>query len=155
MFGVSKEKKLATKIGKYLHFQIREALVWNGEEAGVRAVDMFTSAYIYSFIQSVAKVNGFDQEKYVDKFLKHICNGVMPRRLYEAVTRNAAALDISEGLERESVLRAREQFKNGVRAARADTNRFLTSILFGDDKPAHSLYIYLMGADEDGDLKDL
>ena len=55
MFGFSKEEKLSTEIGQFLHRDILEALRENEATAGERVMDMFTSAYIYSFITSLAE----------------------------------------------------------------------------------------------------
>ena len=128
MFGFSKEEKLSTEIGQFLHRNIVEALRENEAIAGERVMDMFTSAYIYSFITSLAEHREFDGEKFREKNLKTICNGVLPRKLYESIVRNSAAIELVEDLNNALAKEQKTLFRQGIEKGGSDALTYHYSI---------------------------
>lgn len=120
MFGFSKETKLSNEIGELLHGNIREALINNEGEAGIRISDMFSSAFIYSFITSLAEIRGFDGDKFQGKHLKNICHGILPQTLYDSVLKNSAAIEMLESVEGDFAKQQRALFFKGVEAGSSD-----------------------------------
>ena len=148
MFGFSKEEKLCTEIGEYLHRSIRGELLDNERTAGMRVGDMFTSAYIFSFITSVAEHKDFDGDKFRDSNLKKICNGVLPNRLYDAVVRNSAVMELASDLDNDITQDQKSLFQNGITLGNGD------AMIHSHDPNPHrntSLFLYLSDwRDEDG-----
>jgi len=120
MFGFSKETKLSNEIGELLHGNIREALINNEAEAGLRISDMFSSAFIYSFITSLAEIRGYDGDKFQGKHLKNICHGILPQTLYDSVLKNSAAIEMLENAEGDFAKQQRALFFRGVEAGSSD-----------------------------------
>lgn len=120
MFGFSKEKKLCTEIGEHLHRSIRMAFLDNESTTGIRIGDMFTSAYIYSFITSVAEKKDFDADKFRDSNLKKICNGVLPDKLYEHIVRNSALMELASGLTDDITHEQKSLFQHGITFGNSD-----------------------------------
>lgn len=148
MFGFSKEEKLSTEIGRFLHRNIREALFVNEEVAGVRVNDIFTSAYIYSFITSLAEHRGLDGEKFRDRNLKYICDGVLPKKLYESIIRNSAAIELLEGQSNDMAVAQKKLFLQGIKKGEEDAFSFNIK---NDPEMTAWLYFYLYDhRDEDG-----
>jgi len=121
MFGFSKEEKLCKEIGTVLHANIKQALFSNESEAGVRINDLFTSAYIFSFIENKAKLAGLDGEKFRDKNIRNIADGILPGKLYEAVVRNSAAIELLGGSDTELAREQRHLFMSGVEKGEIDS----------------------------------
>ena len=148
MFGFSKEEKLCTEIGEHLHRSIRTALLHNESTAGMRIGDMFTSAYIFSFITSVAEHKDFDGDKFRDSNLKKICNGVVPNRLYEHIVRNSALMELASNLTDDITHDQKTLFQYGTTFGNGDA-----AIHSYNPNPHQntSLYFYLSDwKDDDG-----
>lgn len=148
MFGFSKEEKLCTEIGEHLHRSIRMALLDNESTAGIRIGDMFTSAYIYSFITSVAENKDFDADKFRDSNLKKICNGVLPNKLYEHIVRNSALAELASDLADDITLEQKSLFQHGITFGNSDA---LMHCYNPNPHRYSSLYFYLSDwKDENG-----
>ena len=121
MFGFSKEEKLCKELGTVLHANIKQALISNESEAGVRINDLCTSAYIFSFIENKAKLAGLDGEKFRDKNIKKIADGILPGKLYEAVVRNSAAIELLGDSDTELAQEQRHLFMSGIEKGEIDS----------------------------------
>lgn len=148
MFGFSKEEKLCTEIGEHLHRSIRMALLYNERTAGLRIGDMFTSAYIYNFITSVAEKKDFDADKFLDSNLKKICNGILPNKLYEHIVRNSALMELASDLADDITNEQKTLFQRGITFGNSD------ALIHSYNPNPHrytSLYFYLSDwRDENG-----
>jgi hypothetical protein len=141
MFGLFKKKEhkeAANKIGIELHRQIFDALKENESEAGVRISSPFVAGYLYGFVRIGFGALGYDGEKVSEKYFKYICNGILPKKLYEIFERQLAALELAKDLGREE---EGEMFELGVEVGVYDSgslNTFSSEI-------AENLYKYLTG----------
>lgn len=93
------ERNACKKIGIELHRQIKEALDQNEGEAAARLQTSFTVGYIYSFVRTSFSTLGFDEKQKTDKYMKLICDGVIPKKLYDIFQRQSAAIVIAQGME--------------------------------------------------------
>lgn len=148
MFGLSKKDKLTSAIGEFLHYNIRQALLKNEKNAGIKSVDIFTSSYIYSFIQKAAEISGYDGEKYRDKQLKSICNGIIPKSLYESILKNSLMIEIIEKKDPSSSEEILRLFHEGMKCGFNDASICVTSNNF---RLKLSLYDYLIKDDQEKD----
>lgn len=94
------ERVARTRIGVELHRQIKEAFNLNEEQTSVRLQTSFCVGYIYGFVRiGFATITGISGERATDKHLRHICDGVLPGKLYEIFSRQLAALEIARQME--------------------------------------------------------
>lgn len=93
------EQSARKKIGVELHRQIKEAFDQNEEETAARLQTPFTVGYIYWFVRMGFSTLGFNGEQKTDKHLKFICDGVIPKKLYDIFQRQLAAMEIAKGIE--------------------------------------------------------
>lgn len=151
MFGLSKKEKLTTSIGEFLHYNIRQALLKNEQVAGIKSGDVFTSSYIYSFIEKAAEISGFNGEKYRDEKIKWICNGVLPNRLYDSILKNSAKIEVIQANDPNSTEEFSRLFHEGIKWGSNDASVCATS---NDYVLKLSLYEYLIKEelDKDGSL---
>ena len=151
MFGLSKKEKLTTSIGEFLHYNIRQALLKNEQVAGIKSRDVFTSSYIYSFIEKAAEISGFNGEKYRDEKIKWICNGVLPNRLYDSILKNSAKIEVIQANDPNSTEEFSRLFHEGIKWGSNDASVCATS---NDYVLKLSLYEYLIKEelDKDGSL---
>jgi len=90
MFGFGKnkeEKKAADEIGKCLHKQIRDALTENEAMAGMKLQTPIAAGYIYNFIMGSFIYQGIRKDGMAQKYIQYICDGVLPNRLWAAVSK--------------------------------------------------------------------
>lgn len=89
-----------TKIGVALHCQIKEAFEKNELEASKRLLSFFTAGYVVGFVRiGFFTITGVSGEKPADKHIRHICNGVLPGKLWEDMTRKFEALKLARGMD--------------------------------------------------------
>jgi hypothetical protein len=126
MFGLfdkqkKAEKEAANRIGIELHKQIKTALEHGGSEAENRTVSTFMAGYLYGFIRISFTTQGIPGEAAADKHIRYICDGVIPKRLYEIFERQLAALELAKSLDKNDEI---EQFEVGVEVGAYDAGIF-------------------------------
>ena len=88
------------KIGIALHRQIKDAFEQDEEETARRLMTFFTAGYVYGFVRigfsTLISVSG---ERATDRHIRHICNGVLPGKLWENLNRKLAALEIARNMD--------------------------------------------------------
>lgn len=133
MFGFLKKRReiqaARTKIGVDLHRQIRDALNADDKGASQRLSSSFTVGYIYTFVRCGFMSLGIDAESEVNAQVRHICDGVIPGRLYKIYSDQAAALELASQMKEQDkkILNAgltpadvSKAFELGVRAGTYD-----------------------------------
>lgn len=99
MFGFLKKRRelrdAQTKIGIDLHRQILDALKRDNHGVTERLNSSFTTGYIYTFVRSSFICLGVDSEKEINSRIRDICNGVIPKKLYETFSNQATALELA------------------------------------------------------------
>lgn len=144
-----RDKEIANQIGAEIHSQIAEAFEIDEAGTGERLTKSFTAGYIDTFVsfafllyletENPSYKNHDASQRLRSKYIKHICDGVMPRKLYEIVTRQKTAVELTGSIDtgavtnsdsKEFVLDTIESFKAGaiisIPSAR-NLTRFLTS----------------------------
>jgi hypothetical protein len=126
MFGIFSnqkkvEKEAADRIGVELHRQIRAALERGGKEVESRTISFFIAGYLFGFIRAGFTIQGIPGEQAADKYVRHICDGVIPKRLYEIFERYLAALELAKSLDKKEEI---EQFEVGVNVGIYDSAVF-------------------------------
>lgn len=135
MFSLGKkkeEKKAADAIGKCIHKQIRDALTENEEMAGMRLQSPIVAGYIYNFIMASFIYQGIRKDGMAQKYIRYICDGVLPSKLWAAVSKVIQYADQFES-----------ELKKGMEAGTEDAFYF-------DDPGAEypsNLYRFLTGKD--------
>ena len=144
MFGFLKERKAekdaADKIGVEIHRQIMSAFQRNEAITGTRIPSFFTVGYLYGFVRIGFTTLGINGEQAADKWMKHICDGVLPGRLWESFGRLLAALELAKSLNKEDEIKL---FEVGIEAGAFDAGAFNP---FSNTK-ASNLAKYLVGDD--------
>lgn len=150
-FKKRKLKKLAAdRIGKELHRQIISAFERNEKETGVRLTTAFTSGYIYGIIrmgfanQRIKLGDGMEGEKYI----KSVCNGVLPNRLYESIHRNLSAIEHENKIGKKGIM---EMFEKGLEVGASDS-RYFSVFLGDDDEELNDIFEHLAGMNEPNNL---
>lgn len=103
MFDFFKNRKALrdarTEIGVVLHRQIRDAIRQDEHSASEKLSTSFSVGYISWIIKAGFSWRGFDDDSILEKHLKHICDGVIPNRLYDIFQRQLDALEIAHGMK--------------------------------------------------------
>jgi hypothetical protein len=94
------EREARKRIGIELHRQIKEAFELDETGTSARLQTSFCVGYIYYFVRlGFSTITGVIGERAADKHLRHICDGVLPKKLYEIFSRQLAALEIARQME--------------------------------------------------------
>lgn len=104
MFGLFQNKKckeVANRIGVEIHRQLISSLKVDEAMSSRRLFSAFITGYLYGFILISFTAQGYEGEKMLDKYFKHICNGVLPGQLYNIVKKQLKALDFAKELGKE------------------------------------------------------
>jgi len=88
MFGFLKRRKIATAVENTLHQIVHDALTSENRIAKDRISSTITSSYICAYISKTFERHGYDGEKYLGKYLRRVCDGVIPNKLYDTVSAN-------------------------------------------------------------------
>lgn len=89
-----------TKIGVELHRQIKEAFEQDELATSTRLMTFFTAGYVYGFVRiGFFTLTGVSGEAATDKHIRHICDGVLPNKLWGSLDRKLAALAIAKGMD--------------------------------------------------------
>lgn len=156
MFGFLKRRKAERdardKIGIELHRQIKEAFEQNEQETSVRLSTFFTAGYTYGFVRiGFAHITGVSGECATDKHIRHICDGVMPNKLYEILDQKLKELEIARRTDgkipgsKVSRSEAIKLFEIGAEMGMSDTECF--NYFFGSK--ANNLTKFLVGELDD------
>lgn len=122
-------REAQTKIGKDLHRQIIIALKSDNHGATERLSTSFTVGYIYAFVRNGFMSLGIDVGKKINTHIRYICDGVIPGKLYNIFSHQAAALELAREMEdqRKQILNTglspadvTEQFELGAKAGTYD-----------------------------------
>jgi hypothetical protein len=81
------EKVVAKEIGEQLHACIITAFSMNENETGKRLNVPFTSEYIIEYVKEYFSSKGYDGEGCRIEYLREICEGVLPGKLYKIVSK--------------------------------------------------------------------
>lgn len=144
------ERDACTKIGVELHRQIRQAFESNESETGIRLRSFFTVGYLYSFVRIGFVTLGINGEQATDKHLKYICDGVIPKRLYDIFSRMLASLELAKSMDNKTKVipgsditppEAITQFEIGMAAGAFDADCFRSL----SDRKTDNLKKYLLG----------
>ena len=88
------------KIGIELHRQIKEAFDQNELETSTRLMTFFTAGYVWGFVRhGFFALTGVMAEQAFDKHIRHICDGVLPNKLWENLDRKLAAYEIAQDMD--------------------------------------------------------
>ncbi len=140
------EREARERIGTELHRQIKEAFDLNEAETSARLQTSFCVGYIYWFVRlGFSTITGVVGERATDKHLRHICDGVLPGKLYEIFNRQLAALEVARQMgdqERERKLKgtaispaeAIKLYEIGSEAGAADGSCFMPLGFFYEHK---------------------
>ena len=85
------EKAVAKEIGEQLHACIITAFSMNENETGKRLNVPFTSEYIIEYVKEYFSSKGYDGEGCRIEYLREICEGVLPGKLYKIVSSKVEA----------------------------------------------------------------
>ena len=118
-----------------LHRQLLEALRKDEQTAGTRLSTPFIAGYLYAFIRVGFVHQGFDGDL-IDKYLKRICNNVLPYRLYEIFNKQLAMLELAKQLGK---LKVEKEFEMGTDVGAYDAGIF--GLLYKVE--ATNMYYYL------------
>ncbi len=142
MFGLFKqhkaEKEAANRIGVELHRQLKEALTGGGKEAEQRVASFFVVGYLHGFVTIGFSTQGISGEQAADKYLRYICDGVMPNKLYEIFERLLSALELAKSLGKNEEI---EQFELGFEVGVFDAG----ALNYSTNLQANNLTTYLIG----------
>lgn len=152
------EKYAANKIGAELHRQISSAFAENEESTTERLTSFFTSGYLYGFIRFGFTHQGIDGMYAAERHIKHICNGVLPKKLYEIFQRIFAATKLAGDVGKEKEVK---EFMLGMEVGVSDA-KYLSIYMAGADdeinelfkgmadlKEPNNLSLFLVGKEED------
>ncbi len=117
LFGNKEHKKAANIIGVEIHRQLFGALKVNEGVTNARLTSPFITGYLYGFIRFGFNMQGYQGEALAEKYIKHICDGVLPNRLHEIFQRK---LTILESASKSEV----EKFEKGVEVGVYDSGAF-------------------------------
>ena len=98
IFGKKEHKDAANRIGVEIHRQLIEALQTDELSASNNLSSAFTAGYLTGFIWFGFTAQGYEGEELLNKYTKHICNSVLPGKLYEIFNKQYAALEIAKQL---------------------------------------------------------
>ena len=142
MFGFKKKyKEQADKIGFALHEQILGALQENEKLAGVKMQSPFFVGYISYFVSTGFIAQGVPSEQ-LDKYLKYICDGVLPGRLWKIYRSQLKATEQVQALGGEPL----EDFEKGADVGMWDGFNLIT---WDESASRTNLKSYLLGQELD------
>lgn len=98
LFGKKEHKEAANRIGVEIHRQLIEALQTDELSASNNLSSAFTAGYLTGFIWFGFTSQGYEGEKLLNKYTKHIFNGVLPGKLYDIFNKQYAALELAKQL---------------------------------------------------------
>lgn len=94
------EREARKRIGIELHRQVKEAFELDEAGTSRRLQTSFCVGYIYYFVRlGFSTITGVVGERAADKHLRHICDGVLPKKLYEIFSRQLSALEVARGMQ--------------------------------------------------------
>ena len=140
MFGFRKKehKEAANRIGVEIHRQLFEALKVNETVASEGVSSPFITGYLYGFIYLSFTQQGYEGYKLVGKYIKYICNGVLPGELYDIFEKQLTALEIAKELGKGDVIKL---FEKGCDVGVYDSHMF--DVFVFDE--ANNMFKYLTG----------
>lgn len=94
MFGLfgNSDKKLIDPIGEQVHRQVTESLERHGDVMRSPDEMMWVSGYIYGLVEDALELNGNNKkdEERILKSVRHLCNGVLPGKLWDIFQKSYA-----------------------------------------------------------------
>lgn len=152
LFGNKEHKAVADKIGVEIHRQLFAALNIDEPEASSRISSAFIVGYLYGFVRTGFSSHGYTviegppvryiAEELTDKYLKYICNGVLPGKLHNIFKQQMSALELAKELGKTDEI---ELFENGTYAGVYDAGVFSSY----DPNPAENLFKFLTNEELD------
>lgn len=93
-----KEAQIRYFLGVELHRQITTAVNCGGHAATERLQTCFVVGYIFYFVSTGFMEEGFMSDNVTDKHLQHICDGILPKKLYAMLQKQLSAYEISQDI---------------------------------------------------------
>ena len=123
MFGFGKKyKDQADKIGHALHEQIFGVIKENEALASQKLQSPFFVGYLAYFISTGFITQGVPSNQ-TDKYMKYVCNGIMPRRLWEIFQKQMKIVEASQAAKRENETK---EFEIGAEAGMWDGSNLIS-----------------------------
>jgi len=134
-------RKTVKSLGTILHAQIGEAAAQCGDIITTPYEVAFTSGYLRGFIWDALDRRGCYDAELILKIIKHVCDGILPRKLWDIFERGEAINEISQDSNRDELTLSRDAYNFGLKigkndAAQADIDELvpvnLTKYLVGE-----------------------
>ncbi len=123
LFGNKEEKRVADKIGVELHRQLYKAMEVNEDETRKNLASVFTTGYIIGFTRMGFVTSGLSGDR-AEKYIKYICNGVMPKKLHRIFKTQISFLDMYAKSGEQHLKRDVDPFEVGLKAGYSDAEMF-------------------------------
>jgi hypothetical protein len=125
MFGRERQyRRVADRIGKEVHRQLRQALKEKATVFETPAEMAFTAGYLKSFtFVGFSEIGCQDIDTNME-YIKYFCNGVLPGCLWDIVQRGEALNTLSQEGNRDEFVKTRQSYKIGVDAGISDGGNF-------------------------------
>jgi len=118
---------VADQIGVEIHRQIVQVLKLKNQSLGTADEMVFVTGYLQSFVS----VGFADQDFNLQiKYIKHICNGVLPGRLWDVYQRGVAMVELAQGSKMDKLAKAMEAYNLGRVAGDSDAKEFFKHQVF-------------------------
>ena len=141
MFGKKRKfRKVADRIGEVVHLQILQSFEKKEGILGSSNEMVFVSGYLQTFVYVGLSDIGCRDLSVHSKYIKHICNGVLPNRLWDIYQRGEALSELSQSGERQEFIEARKVYELSKDAGISDAHEF-----FYNGTPPKNLANYLIG----------
>ncbi len=128
MFWANKKYvEVTAKIGPEIHRQITEAMSARGKIfTSVEEVVYFTG-YMQVFVRTGFNDIGVKNLKTHFKYTKHICEGVMPAKLWEYFCRGKAVAELAQKEKKDEYAHVIEAYEAGVVDGNHDARKFFNN----------------------------
>lgn len=149
-----KRRKIAKAVGYTLRQTVDGALTSERRIAEGRISSAITSSYICTYISKTFEKHGYDGEKYLEKYLRRICDGVIANKLYDTISANFTEYalcksGLSGGEERLDELKKLTDV--GRQLAESDV-ALDNSLKHREETHTNNLALYLCGRLDEDDL---
>jgi len=125
MFGKNRKyKKAANAIGPYIHQQIVKAMEARQDVFSNPEEIAFVAGYLYSLMWNTLDKRGCKDADVQTAMLKHVCDGVIPGRLWDVVERGQALGSSFFGDSKPEYTSPREAYELGTGCGIYDATEF-------------------------------
>jgi hypothetical protein len=121
MFGKKRKfRKAADSMGVLIHKQIMEALNERGQLSGTHVEMAFISGYLTQFAWIVFDNLGCRDIGIQNENIKHMCDGVLPGKLWDMFQKGQGLYHLSKGQETEERTQVKKAYELGGDAGNND-----------------------------------